>query len=112
MEKFKTNYNAEKFAPDHEKSTKPSMTVPDQTLSLREVLRRYSQGLPINGVKVPLYDENPEDANLPDISKLDLAEREELALQYAAELAELKEKYKLQNKPVKTAENAPQEQPN
>lgn len=93
---FQTNYSRHEVA--GEKNNKPSATVPDQTMSLRELISRYARGLPINGVKIPVYDENPEDDNLPDPATLDLAEREELALQYAEELQELKERHKLKRK--------------
>lgn len=106
---FQTAYNRQPTVGEVNKE--PSMTVPDQTMSLREIVRRYAAGLPINGVKIPLYDENPEDDVLPDPRTLDLAEREEMALQYAEELALLKEKYQLQTKAGKEPENGSQTPP-
>lgn len=106
---FQTAYN--RHPVDGEKNDQPSKTVPDQTMSLRELIRRYASGLPINGQKVPLYEENPDFDNLPDPRTLDLAEREELALQYAEELAALKEKYQLLTKAGKEPENDSQTPP-
>jgi len=99
---FQTTFHRHEVA--GEKNNLPSATVPDQTMSLRELISRYARGLPINGVKVPIYDEHPEDDDLPDPRTLDLAEREELALQYAEELANLKEQYKMKAKARKQAE--------
>lgn len=101
---FQTQYSRHEVP--GEKNNLPSRTVPDQTMSLRELIRRYTQGLPINGAKVPLYDDDPENNDLPDPKKLDLAEREELALQYADELAALREKHKLQYEKVQAARDA------
>ena len=62
-----------------EKSTKPSMTIPDQTMSIREILDRYARGLPIEAGKVPIYD--GEDYT-PDPRYMDLADRQEY-MEYA-----------------------------
>lgn len=52
-----------------------SMTVPDQSMDIREILLRFQSGLPPLGMKVPLYNENDD---TPDVRRLDLAEIEEL----------------------------------
>lgn len=72
-----------------EVNTQPSMTQPDQAMSIREILERFSRGLPIEGQKVPIYD---EENDLPDIKTLDLAERQELKENYQAELAAMRER--------------------
>lgn len=66
-----------------------SKTLPDQTMSIKELLDRQARGLPLAGQRVPIYE---PDSDLPDPRKLDLAEREELALSYAEELKTLKER--------------------
>lgn len=59
-----------------EKNTMPSMTVPDQAMSIQEILRRFAQGLPLGGQKVPLYDEDiPFDAQ--EFQRMDLADKQE-----------------------------------
>lgn len=55
--------------------TAPSMTVPDQTMSIREILDRYARGLPIEGQKVPMYD---GDEFVPDIAHMDLVDVDEM----------------------------------
>jgi len=59
-----------------EKNTMPSLTIPDQAMSIQEILRRFAQGLPLGGQKVPLYDEDlPFDAQ--QFQKMDLADKAE-----------------------------------
>lgn len=61
----------------------PSLTVPDQALSLREIIRRYAQGIPMDIGKIPVFD---EENDLPDFRKMDLAEREEWRQKFQEEL--------------------------
>lgn len=69
----------------------PSLTVPDQTMSLREILSRHSRGLPISGVKVnPEYHGDTED--LVDFRTMDLAEKEDFIKAKADELKSIKDK--------------------
>lgn len=56
-------------------NTMPSNTIPDQTMSLREILDRYARGIPPNG-KEPIY--HGDDEFVPDLKRMDLAEIQEL----------------------------------
>ncbi|AXH76412.1 MAG: hypothetical protein [Microviridae sp.] len=48
-----------------------SIVSPDQTLSLRQIMDRYSRGMPLTGtIKNPLY----YNGEFPDIAGLDLTE--------------------------------------
>jgi hypothetical protein len=76
------------------------MTIPDQTMSIRTILERHSRGLPIDGIKVPIYE--GEENDLPDWRRLDLAERQELAHLYTNEIKDIKTRY---NKVDKIDEN-------
>lgn len=60
---------------------KPSMTIPDQTMSIREILVRYAKGLPIEAGKVPIYE---GEEYTPDPRYMDLADRQEY-MEYAME---------------------------
>lgn len=75
MLKIKTPYNAKEFPVKGESSKLPSMTVPDQSMSVQEILRRYASGLSPLGERVPVYDGDEE---VPDLKKMDLAEIEQL----------------------------------
>ena len=69
------NYNPEEWP--GEENTMPSMTIPDQAMSIPEILRRFAQGLPLGGQKVPLYDDElPFDSQ--QFQKMDLADKAEI----------------------------------
>lgn len=66
----------------------PALTVPDQTLSIREILDRFARGIPMENVaKIPSYD--GEENEFPDIRTLDLAEIQA----YAQEANDLRNKF-------------------
>ena len=70
---IRTHYNS-RFYPKHgEINLEPSMTIPDEAMTIAEIVRRYASGLPLTGGKVPMYE---EEGDMPDLSKLDLAERQ------------------------------------
>lgn len=72
--------------------TLPSLTVPDQALSLKEIIRRFAMGIPMDGGRLPVFD---EENDLPDFTKMDLADREEAVERYQEELREIKERLNL-----------------
>jgi hypothetical protein len=90
--KIKNALNYQSFPKDYEKIKGPSMTIPDQTMSIRELLRRYASGLPLGGSKEPIYE--GEDGDGIDPRRLDLAERQELEIAARQELAEIEERLK------------------
>lgn len=59
-----------------ERNLLPSLTVPDQSMSVAEIMRRYANGLPIGGAKVPLWEEDED--FYPDVRTLDLAEIQDI----------------------------------
>jgi len=85
--KHRNQYNSKEFKTDGENNFSPSMTIPDQTLSIKEILERYARGLPMEG-KVPIYE--GEDGDGIDPRRLDLSERAELQKLYTEELNEIK----------------------
>ena len=88
--KTKTMLNANEFAKKYEVNKKPSMTVPDQALSVREILSRFARGIPVEQYTA-LYEEvdTPDDF-LPDPRTLDLAERQQYAEMVQEELNHLR----------------------
>lgn len=73
--KVKHSLNAKDFPVKGKVCKTPSMTVPDQTMSIRTILERYSRGLPIGGRTDDYYD---EEDTMPDYRTLDLSEIQEL----------------------------------
>lgn len=89
QQKIKNSLNANEFPIQLEINTKPSLTVPDQTMTVREIMERYARGLPIGGSRLPSYDEEDD---MPDIKTLDLTEREEYADLFRDELEVINKK--------------------
>lgn len=113
-ERFKTQWNAKNtvigfiegnqediklFPEKYEVNTQPSKTVPDQSLSVQEILRRYARGLPLSDVKTPIYD--GDENNFPDLSKMDLADREAYLDEQVERLQALKDDLKARSKAIK-----------
>lgn len=98
--KFKNHYNAEPS--EGEKLFGPSQTVPDQSMSVTEIMRRYASGLPMQGERVPIYDGDEE--LIPNWDKMDLADRQQLKAHLEQELYEVNQRLKKQDKPKETAE--------
>jgi hypothetical protein len=74
MEKqVKTWLNREEHPDTAKKFTMPSATVPDQTMSIKEILTRHAHGLPLGGSQEGLYDEEGTSQGI-DIRTLDLVD--------------------------------------
>lgn len=83
--KFKTIYNS---TPDKgEKVSKKSMTIPDMSMSIKEIMRRHASGLPISGERVPIYQEE----EMPNLQKLDISELHQLKKQTDEEIQDIQE---------------------
>lgn len=78
--KYKTQFTHREFKHDNEVNTQPSMTVPDQSLSVKELMERYAKGLPLEGEKVSYYH---GEEFVPDLKKMDLSEIDDLKAQNA-----------------------------
>jgi len=55
----------------------PSMTIPDQSLTIKQIIDRHSKGLSLGSTKTPIYDEenetlgiNPKTLDLTDLHDL------------------------------------------
>lgn len=94
MTQFKTQYNqrdvydGNKF---EKKSFLPHMTIPSQSMTIREIMERQARGLSITDGKVPIYD--GEEYDLPDLKTMDLSEIEDYKNSVQTELAGIKKKH-------------------
>jgi hypothetical protein len=75
MKKFKTILDYKEYKGQVNKQK--SLTVPDQAMSIKQIMERFARGLPVEQFK-PIYDENiDEDSEfLPDPITMDLADRQ------------------------------------
>lgn len=89
-------------------NTKPSKTIPNDAMSIPEMLDLYARGLPVDGMeKVPVY--HGEEQHYPDMSKMDLADQEAF-IQYAQDDFNYKKsKYESEQKATKKAEKRKQQ---
>lgn len=86
--------NAKLFPKHYEVNNQPSETVPDQAMSIHEIMRRFASGLPLGGQRVELYE--GEDHILEGINPktLDLSEIQEITENAKEELYAIQEKHK------------------
>lgn len=76
-----------------ETNTGKSETIPDQSLTIKEILNRYAKGLPLGGEKIPLYDdEDLEISGFRNFDKLDLADQQTLRENARAEVESIQRK--------------------
>lgn len=97
---FKTTWNATAFPVYGKRFTLPSLTVPDQSMTVKQIADRYIRGLPIGGEKVAIYESRETDDfedMLPDLANLDISERFELSAVAKAEYEALKVRLREQN---------------
>lgn len=87
-----------------EKVTQPSMTVPDQSMTISEILRRFGSGLPLGGQRVEFYEGEEDMFDGINPATLDITEKEAIIQERVNELAELQKKQKHQSKKQKEAQ--------
>lgn len=81
--RMRSRYNFKLEANDMETTKGVSMTVPDETYTVQELLERHQMGLPVGG-KVPVYDLEPDEEEGIDMNQfqqLELAEQAEILAQ-------------------------------
>lgn len=81
------NYRLGQLKTDFETANPVSETVPDQALSLSELLTRYSRGQNVPTRPGTYYGDEP----IPDIEKLDFFEKQELKQQNAEYIQTLRD---------------------
>ncbi|AXH76588.1 MAG: hypothetical protein [Microviridae sp.] len=84
-----------------EVNTMPSKTVPDQTMSIKEIMQRYGSGQALSQ-KVPVYDGDED--YFPDLRTMDLAEIEQMKLKLADDIDHLKNRLERNEKSLKQLE--------
>lgn len=82
-----------------EVNTLPSMTIPDQSMSVMELMTRHANGQPLTQHQPSPFD---GDLDFPDFSRMDLSEKYDLMRRKQAEFQELKRKHeeKRKQKPI------------
>lgn len=76
MIKIRNHLNAHKCPRKGEVFTQPSLTVPDQSMTLTEIVTRYAKGLPFDNERTGIYDEDENDI-LPDFRTMDIVDQQD-----------------------------------
>src|SRR6187431_1217593 len=71
---IKSSANTKFFSSRGEINNMPSKTVPNQAMTVRELIVRFASGLPLDAGRVPLYEGDEEQ---PDIDRMDHIELHE-----------------------------------
>jgi len=104
--RIRTQYNYDwKKDTKFEETEGPSMTVPDESYTIKELVQRHSQGLPAQVGLNGEYDEDPthEDHDKRELINLDLAEKQEIIEQQKLLQEELKKSMELKKANKKKA---------
>lgn len=89
---YKNQMNAHLFVDKGEINTQPSMTIPDQSMSVEELLYRYTHGQSLGGGRTAVYDSDSEIEYPANWDKLDISEKHEFFMEKTKELKDLREK--------------------
>lgn len=65
----------------------PSRTVPNQSMTVIQIMQRFAAGLPVDGQKVQMWEES----EMPDLNKMDLSEKFDLLRANQAKINMLKD---------------------
>ena len=99
--KFKTRENAKPSEP--EVNNLPSQTIPDASISMRQILDRFQRGIPVTrSLRQPVYNENfeyPDNMEFDDVhtAKLEQLEKVEKLNTRKREIEKIKQAKKVNN---------------
>lgn len=82
---FQTQYNRD-YNIGQETITQPSKTIPDQSMPIIEIVKRYANGQPLGGgVKNPVWQ--GEDSGIPDNwDRMDISEKQDFMENHLTEI--------------------------
>ncbi|WNK13908.1 MAG: hypothetical protein [Microvirus sp.] len=107
MTAFKNHFSAQTSERKYEKNRLPSETIPDQTMSIREILTRFVKGQPLGGNPSMQFDVEDEDTHdmfaEVDFDRMSLPEKEEFTRLKNMELRDLKQKLNQKAAEIKAA---------
>lgn len=75
------------------KTQRKSVAIPDQSLSIQEIVKRFVRGVPVDIVqRQPIYiDQNDHD--LEKLSRMDFGEKAEMAQVFADQAADIQQEF-------------------
>lgn len=100
-------YDPKDVRKETKSSHAPSKTIPNQALTVQEILKRHSRNMPVDvTMNVPIYDSEqlPEEYRLMDMRRMDLAEIDSVKESLTMYTSELEKQVQENNKKIKAAE--------
>lgn len=67
------------------KAKRPSQTIPDQSMSVLEIVKRYVRGIPVDVVRHPAVYVDQERFDLEKVGRMDFDQKAELAAELSRE---------------------------
>lgn len=99
--RFKTHFNSQPEKGEILPALQPGLTVPNQSMTIREIFQRHAAGLPLTGSKIPYYeDEEMQDIIPPDWEKMDLSEKHDFVEQAVIHKQEIEKRLRAIQKTV------------
>lgn len=89
LPRIKTQLTAQSYPKQYEQNHGKSLTVPNQSMTIKEMVARHRKGLPIDESRGALYQ---GDELVADISQMDLIDRQQYIDSVADALVEVKER--------------------
>jgi len=105
-----TSLNATEITTLGQIFTQPSQTIPDQTLTMRQLIDRYAQGHSLEGGKEPIFEEDDEPTSGINPKTLDLVDIQNMKRANAENIDYLQTKDKNEKAAKKAAKQQIEEQ--
>lgn len=90
-------------------SKEPSLTVPDQAMTVQEILERYTRGGEVRVLKPQYLEDESTDvgAMVPDLSKMDKLDKIDMAREVGEYIGDIQKAVKKRKSQKKKEEDAP-----
>ncbi|MDX8558673.1 hypothetical protein OZ663_18515 [Elizabethkingia sp. HX CGY] len=108
MAKFRTPFTSmDEKNPIAEKTIGKSETVPDQSLTVREILKKYANGTLDDISSQPFYNDDVDGYDMPDLRGLDITELTQLKRDAELDIDEINAMIKLQEQTTGNQDSTP-----
>lgn len=91
MKKYQTQLDYDYKKQSYTTITEPSLTIPGQSMTVNEMMERHTRGLPVDGTKIPMWDDEENPYGFINPLTLDISERYDLLEQARENVARIKE---------------------
>ena len=99
--KIRNQLNSKSFEKNYETNEGPDMCIPDQSMTVREIMDRFTRGLPLDQGKVPIYE---GEEYTPDLLNMDLVDRHEYMEGLFASARSQEKEQNVENQQIQTLE--------